>query len=234
MDINVKLFMIGDSNVGKTALAFMYHESIFFENITKGDSLYTLVNNGALIEDYESWWYDVLTSKYYKLEILHTTTLDDSITNKRKLIHGVLLVYDINSQTSFQRLLDFSRTIETKINNFNLRAIENQSNPSERFGFPPIIVLGNQNDKMDRQVAFEDGQKLADSLTQSLAGSLLFPVPFVELSAKSKKDVESAFGLIVQLSIYQKMNQGLKKQLPKESKPESNSINNNAGWCQIL
>lgn len=80
---------------------------------------------------------------------------------------GILLVYDVTDQKSFEN-------IKTWFGNVEQHASEDVNK----------ILIGNKCDWEDRRVVSkEQGQALADSLG----------VPFVEASAKSNVNVEDAF-----------------------------------------
>ena len=57
-----------------------------------------------------------------------------------------------------------------------------------RYAAPSVckILVGNKNDKEDREVKKEDGQELANQ----------FQMPFLETSAKSAAGVQEAFELM--------------------------------------
>ncbi len=87
---------------------------------------------------------------------------------------GFILVYAIDSRSSFEEILQFQQQI--------LRVKDKD--------YFPCIVIGNKSDlDSDRQVSTEEGQKLAKQ----------FNCPFLEASAKRKINVEEAFYNLVRL-----------------------------------
>jgi len=85
---------------------------------------------------------------------------------------GFLLVYSITSRQSFEEILTFQQQI--------LRVKDKD--------YFPIIVVGNKCDlEGEREVSTEEGQALARQ----------FGCKFIETSAKSRRNVDSAFYDIV-------------------------------------
>ncbi|KAF5925375.1 hypothetical protein HPG69_001819 [Diceros bicornis minor] len=81
--------------------------------------------------------------------------------------HGIMLVYDITNEKSFDNIKNWIRNIE-----------EHASSDVER------MILGNKCDMNDkRQVSKERGEKLA----------IDYGIKFLETSAKSSTNVEEAF-----------------------------------------
>lgn len=108
----------------------------------------------------------------YATEIIDTAGQDEfSIMNQKHLIgvHGFLLVYSVASRSSFE----MAPIIRDKI--LNATGAESL----------PMVLIGNKCDVDDsqREVSYEEGQKLAQSLG----------IPFIETSAKTDANVQKSF-----------------------------------------
>eukprot|EP00300_Choanocystis_sp_HF-7_P025511 c2740_g1_i1.p2 GENE.c2740_g1_i1~~c2740_g1_i1.p2 ORF type:complete len:197 (+),score=41.28 c2740_g1_i1:138-728(+) len=88
--------------------------------------------------------------------------------------HGFLLVYSVTSRNSFDEILQFRQQIE--------RAQDKDNSPM-------ILVATKSDLDKERQVTVREGKALADSLG----------IPFVETSARERRNVEAAFETLVHL-----------------------------------
>lgn len=80
--------------------------------------------------------------------------------------HGVILVYDVTCYESFEKIPSY-------VEDFNNHC-DSQ---------PCFVLVGNKSDAKNRQVSFDEGNKLASK----------FGFPFVECSAMSGYNVEEIF-----------------------------------------
>lgn len=133
-DIDIKIVILGVSEVGKTCLLFKYFEDKFYES--------SLSSIGI---DYKT--------KFFKFEGLKVrANYVDTAGQERfhglssnflKYAHGVVFVYSIDSQQSLHKLTDWIEAIDrTKI---------------------AFIIVGNKCDLDDKQrkVKFEEGENFA-------------------------------------------------------------------------
>uniref|UniRef100_A0A3B4BK70 small monomeric GTPase n=1 Tax=Periophthalmus magnuspinnatus TaxID=409849 RepID=A0A3B4BK70_9GOBI len=142
-DYLFKLLLIGDSGVGKTCLLFRFSEDAFNTTFisTIGKNIRTNIWDTAGQERFRT-----ITTAYYRGAM------------------GIMLVYDITNEKSFDNIKNWIRNIE-----------EHASSDVER------MILGNKCDMNDkRQVSKERGEKLA----------IDYGIKFLETSAKSGINVE--------------------------------------------
>lgn len=134
----IKLLMLGDSAVGKSALLVRFCENTFDANfvVTIGvDFKHRTINRGGRRLRLQVWdtagqeRFRTITPAYYRSAM------------------GVILVYDITEEQSF-------RNIEVWVNNLN----QHGSSDCDR------ILVGNKSDLAEkrRSVSTERGKKLAD------------------------------------------------------------------------
>ncbi|KAL5469456.1 hypothetical protein EMCRGX_G030712 [Ephydatia muelleri] len=157
-DYLFKLLLIGDSGVGKTCILVRFSEdafnSTFISTIGIDFKIRTVDIDGRKIK-LQIWdtagqeRFRTITTAYYRGAM------------------GIMLVYDVTSEKSFDNIRNWIRNIE-----------ENAASDVEK------MILGNKCDLGDsRMVSKERGQLLADE----------HGVKFMETSAKSGLNVESAF-----------------------------------------
>ncbi|XP_031720844.1 ras-related protein Rab-8A-like [Anarrhichthys ocellatus] len=157
-DYLFKLLLIGDSGVGKTCVLFRFSEDAFNSTFT-----------ATLGVDFKIRTIE-LDGKKIKLQIWDTAGQErfQTITTAYyRGATGIMLVYDIANEDSFENIKNWIRNIE-----------EHASSDVEK------MVLGNKceiNDK--RQVSKDRGEKLA----------LEYGIKFMEISAKANINVENAF-----------------------------------------
>ncbi|CEP20440.1 RHB1 [Cyberlindnera jadinii] len=159
-----KISVVGARGVGKSTLVVQYVDNYFLE------SYYPTIQNqfNKSIS---------FRGQTYEVEVLDTagqdefTILQDSST----LVHGYILVYAVNSRSSFELL----PVIRDKIL---------ESTGTDKV---PMILVGNKLD-LERKVGHEEGVKLARE----------FGIPYIEISAKttSEQDISRIFvGLLEQI-----------------------------------
>ena len=153
-----KTLIIGDTNVGKSNLLLRYVKNDFSVDMKStvgvefGSKILKIlgINIKAQIWDTAGQErYRSMTSSYFKGS------------------KGVLIVYDITNQSSFE-------SVDRWINEFRMKSDENSS----------IIIVGNKNDlEEERKVTKEEGEEKAKK----------FNLGFFETSAKDGKNVDDAF-----------------------------------------
>uniref|UniRef100_A0A5S6QAG8 Ras-related protein Rab-8A n=1 Tax=Trichuris muris TaxID=70415 RepID=A0A5S6QAG8_TRIMR len=162
-DYLFKLLLIGDSGVGKTCLLFRFAEDSF------SPSFISTIGIDFKIRTIE------LDGKKIKLQIWDTAGQERFRTITTAYYRGamgILLVYDITNEKSFENIKNWVRNIE-----------EHASTDVEK------IILGNKCDmEKQRQVSKERGAQLA----------IEYGVKFMETSAKADLNVESAFFTLAQ------------------------------------
>lgn len=157
-DYLFKLLLIGDSGVGKTCILFRFSEDAF------NTTFISTIGIDFKIRTIE------LDGKKIKLQIWDTAGQERFRTITTAYYRGamgIMLVYDITDEKSFENIKNWIRNIE-----------ENASADVEK------MLLGNKcelNEK--RQVTKERGEKLA----------VEYGIKFVETSAKASINVEQAF-----------------------------------------
>ncbi|KAM9377470.1 ras-related protein Rab-8B [Pholidichthys leucotaenia] len=157
-DYLFKLLLIGDSGVGKTCLLFRFSEDSF------NTTFISTIGIDFKIRTIE------LDGKRVKLQIWDTAGQERFRTITTAYYRGamgIMLVYDICNEKSFENIKNWIRNIE-----------EHASSDVEK------MILGNKCDMTDRrQVSKDRGEKLA----------IDYGVKFLETSAKSSINVEEAF-----------------------------------------
>ncbi|WP_411022901.1 Rab GTPase family protein [Salmonella sp. s51228] len=157
-DFLFKLLLIGDSGVGKTCVLFRFSEdafnSTFISTIGIDFKIRTIDMDGKKIK-LQIWdtagqeRFRTITTAYYRGAM------------------GIMLVYDITNEKSFENIKHWIRNIE-----------EHASHDVER------MVLGNKADLEEkRRVPKNRGEMLA----------VEYGIKFMETSAKNSTNVEDAF-----------------------------------------
>ena len=164
----VKIIIIGDSGVGKTNFMFRFADNTF-------NSLH--VSTVGL--DYKSKIIILPSSKKkVKIQIWDTAGQDRfrSITkNYYKGAHGIILIYDITNQKTFENVKNWINQIKEEVSNK-----------------VTIILVGNKIDDEDhRVVSTEQGEKMAND----------FGLMFFECSAKSGVNIDSTFNELVKKTV---------------------------------
>eukprot|EP00731_Ephydatia_muelleri_P005657 Em0002g1833a len=161
-DASYKLILIGDSRVGKTSIIYRYVDNVFSNSLmhTIGIDLQT-----KTIE---------VDGKKIKLQIWDTAGQElhsyRSITNNfYRGAKGIMFVYDITNQQSYDHICNWEETIRTFTQGTGVQR----------------MLVGNKADcdGPRRVVSTEDGQRLAASMN----------IPFFETSAKTGVNVKESF-----------------------------------------
>jgi len=170
-DYLFKLLLIGDSGVGKTCVLFRFSDDAF------NSTFISTIGIDFKIRTIE------LDDKKIKLQIWDTAGQERFRTITTAYYRGamgILLLYDITNEKSFDN-------IKTWIHNIEQHASEDVEK----------MILGNKCDMEEKRViSMEQGQKLAAE----------HDVAFMETSAKSNINVEEAFTQIAR-AIKKKMDQ---------------------------
>ncbi|NXM10886.1 RAB8A protein, partial [Ploceus nigricollis] len=188
-DYLFKLLLIGDSGVGKTCALFRFSEDAFNATFisTIGErrpgsiagprrvSANGSCRGGVCVSPVDTAGQErfrTITTAYYRGAM------------------GIMLVYDITNEKSFENIRNWVRNIE-----------EHASPDVEK------MILGNKCDANDkRQVSREQGEKLAAS----------FGIKFMETSAKANINIENAFFTLAR-DIKAKMDKKLEGNSPQGS-----------------
>merc|ERR1711865_1269215 len=160
-DYLIKLLLIGDSGVGKSCLLCRYSEDIF------NNKFITTIGIDFKIRTIE------LDGKKIKLQIWDTAGQERFRTITQAYYRGamgILLVYDVTDDKSFNNIRTWMRNIEQHANEQVVK-----------------ILLGNKCDMPDKKmVTWEQGNDLAKE----------YGIEFFETSAKTNVKVEEAFTAI--------------------------------------
>ncbi|KAM5306578.1 ras-related protein Rab-8A [Desmodus rotundus] len=180
-DYLFKLLLIGDSGVGKTCVLFRFSEDAF------NSTFISTIGIDFKIRTIE------LDGKRIKLQIWDTAGQERFRTITTAYYRGamgIMLVYDITNEKSFDNIRNWIRNIE-----------EHASADVEK------MILGNKCDVNEkRQVSKERGEKLA----------LDYGIKFMETSAKANINVENAFFTLAR-DIKAKMDKKLEGNSPQGS-----------------
>lgn len=157
-DLLIKLLLIGDSGVGKSCLLLRFSDGSFTP------SFITTIGIDFKIRTI------TLDGKKIKLQIWDTAGQERFRTITTAYYRGamgILLVYDVTDQNSFNNIRNWVRNIE-----------QHASDSVNK------ILVGNKCDLSDKKVIdFEAGNQLAEE----------YGIKFLECSAKSEINVDEAF-----------------------------------------
>lgn len=199
----LKLILIGDGRVGKTSIINKYINNSFNEN----ENMTTNVSYSEKVLVYQD--------KKYKFSIWDTAGQEkfNAVTPiYYRDAKGVVLVYDITSRKSFDRV----KTWIEELKNFNEEA--------------ELIILGNKSDVVDEkeiQVDKEETVRYAEE-----EGAMHFFT-----SAKTGENLNEAFDCIAQKVIkkFRKEDNVSKKGIGRYSKKiqitKEENEDNKKGWC---
>ncbi|XP_065192618.1 ras-related protein Rab-8B-like [Sycon ciliatum] len=180
-DFLFKLLLIGDSGVGKTCILFRFSEDAF------NSTFISTIGIDFKIRTIE------LDGKKIKLQIWDTAGQERFRTITTAYYRGamgIMLVYDITNDKSFDNIKNWIRNIE-----------EHASADVER------MILGNKCDMDEkRTVSKERGEQLA----------VEYGVKFMETSAKASINVEESFIMLAR-DIKTKMDRKLNQADPPPS-----------------
>lgn len=152
-----KLVLIGDTGVGKSCLLLRFADDAFTESYisTIGvDFRFRTVRVDGKTVKLQIWdtagqeRFRTITSAYYRGA------------------DGIILVYDVTSQESFDHVSDWLSEVNRYANQGTCK-----------------LLVGNKSDMQDKVVTAQNAKEYADSLG----------IPFLETSAKNSTNVEEAF-----------------------------------------
>ena len=162
-----KILLLGDSSVGKTCFLMRYTDNTFQE-----------IHMSTIGLDYKLKNVQLDDGKMVKIQIWDTAGQDRfrSITkNYYKGAHGIILIYDITNQKTFENVKNWINQIKEEVSNK-----------------VTIILVGNKIDDEDhRVVSTEQGEKMAKD----------FGLMFFECSAKSGINIDSTFNELVKKTV---------------------------------
>ncbi len=162
-----KILILGDSTVGKTCFLTRYADNTFQEN-----------QMATLGVDYKLKNVKMEDGNTVKLQIWDTAGQDrfHSLTrNYFKGAHGIILLYDITTQSSFDNVSNWIKQIK--------------EDASEKV---VIILVGNKIDlEHKRAIPTEEGEKIAED----------FGLIFFECSAKTGKNINEAFNELIKKTV---------------------------------
>ncbi|KAG1667349.1 hypothetical protein FOA52_001407 [Chlamydomonas sp. UWO 241] len=158
----IKLLLVGDSGVGKSCLLLRFSDDTFTS------SFITTIGIDFKIKKL------LLDDKWVKLQMWDTAGQERFRTITSAYYRGamgIVLVYDITDETSFNNIRVWMKNIEE-------HASENVNK----------VLVGNKSDVADsrRAVSFEEGKALADE----------YGIGFFETSAKNDVCVEEVFSSV--------------------------------------
>jgi small GTP-binding protein len=175
-EVLYKILLLGDSSVGKTCFLMRYTDNTFQE-----------IHMSTIGLDYKLKNVQLDDGKMVKIQIWDTAGQDRfrSITkNYYKGAHGIILIYDITNQKTFENVKNWINQIKEEVSNK-----------------VTIILVGNKIDDEDhRVVSTEQGEKMAKD----------FGLMFFECSAKSGVNIDSTFNELVKKTVenYSKVAKG--------------------------
>ncbi|KAL0338346.1 UNVERIFIED_CONTAM: Ras-related protein RABE1c [Sesamum angustifolium] len=171
-DYLIKLLLIGDSGVGKSCLLLRFSDGSFTTSFITtigidfkirtieldGKRIKLQIKQDIHISDYHNWGCSICPQ--YMLAIMISTYYRGAM--------GILLVYDVTDESSFNNIRNWIRNIEQ-------HASDNVNK----------ILVGNKADmdESKRAVPTSKGQALADE----------YGIKFFETSAKTNMNVEEVF-----------------------------------------
>ncbi len=158
-DILIKLIIIGDSGVGKSNYLYRFVEERFCP-----------VHEATIGFDYKSKLCSLPKSKKkVKFQIWDTAGQEKYMSINKNLfqrVQGIILMYDITSQKTFDNLRQWMNVI------------------NQLAGEMPLILIGNKIDLVDeRKVPKEKGEQFANDNN----------IKFFESSGKNGENVEKSF-----------------------------------------
>ena len=189
-----KILLLGDSEVGKSCFLMRYSDNVFVENYITTIGL-----------DYKLKNVKLDSGKTIKVQLWDTAGQDKYRTiakNYFKGSHGILLLYDITKQSSFNNIREWIQDIREEV---SPKAI--------------IFLIGNKIDLADqRKISKEKGIELAEE----------YKLPFFEASAKSGENVDEVFkALYKKISeVYGDLEREMGSKLIKEKKINENAVFN--------
>jgi Ras-related protein Rab-8A len=191
-----KIFLLGDSSVGKTCLLKRYTDDTFQD-----------VYLSTIGFDYKFKRVTLNNGKKIKVQLWDTAGQERFHTIAKsyyKGAHGILLIYDVTNQKSFENIKKWLAQIK-----------------EEASSKVVVILVANKIDCEKRVVSREDGESLAES----------FGLGFHESSAKNNVNVNESFQDLIE-KIYEVYQNTTAKALGKKLNNDSSNDKNNKGCCK--
>ena len=158
-----KILLLGDSSVGKTCFLMRYTDNTFQD-----------IHMSTIGLDYKLKNVQLENGKMVKIQVWDTAGQDRfrSITkNYYKGAHGIILIYDVTEQKSFDNVKNWMAQIKEEV--------------SERVS---IVLVGNKIDDEDnRKISTEQGESMAKD----------YEIMFFECSAKTGQNIDEIFNNLV-------------------------------------
>ena len=158
-----KILLLGDSSVGKTCFLMRYTDNTFQD-----------IHMSTIGLDYKLKNVQLENGKMVKIQVWDTAGQDRfrSITkNYYKGAHGIVLIYDVTENKSFENVKNWMNQIKEEI--------------SDKVS---IILIGNKiDDEEHRKVTTEQGESMAKE----------FGIMFFECSAKTGENIDGIFNDLV-------------------------------------
>ena len=152
-DVVFKILLLGDSEVGKSCFLMRYSDNVFVENYITTIGL-----------DYKLKSVKLDSGKTIKVQLWDTAGQDKYRTiakNYFKGSHGILLLYDVTKQSSFENIREWIHDIKEEVSD---KAI--------------IFLIANKIDMVDsRKISKEKGEELAEE----------YKIPFLRLLQNREK-----------------------------------------------
>ena len=159
----IKILTLGDTMVGKSSIVLRFSDNKFDDNIFSTIGI-----------DFKTKFMKVgeTSVKVLIWDTAGQEKFQNIAKNYYKGANGVLLVYDISSRKSFQRV------------DFWLKELKDNNRIEDLF----ICLVGNKIDLEDkRTISTEEGKKYADNNN----------IHFFEVSAKISKGIEDLFNKVI-------------------------------------
>ena len=191
-----KIFLLGDSSVGKTCLLKRYTDDTFQD-----------VYLSTIGFDYKFKRVTLNNGKKIKVQLWDTAGQERFHTIAKsyyKGAHGILLIYDVTNQKSFENIKKWLAQIK-----------------EEASSKVVVILVANKIDCEKRVVSREDGESLAES----------FGLGFHESSAKNNVNVNESFQDLIE-KIYEVYQNTTAKAFGKKLNNDSSNDKNNKGCCK--
>ena len=162
-ELTVKILILGDISVGKTNFISQFAQGKFSEaySTTTSFDFYTKIHktpNGKVIK-YQLW--DTVGQEKFM-------SVSQNLLLK---VQGIVLMYDITNQESFERIETWLKTIKNCNDNI------------------PIILVANKCDnESERIISFKEGEEIATKNN----------LPFIEASAQKNINVKETFNKLAE------------------------------------
>ncbi|KAJ3449760.1 ras and ef-hand domain-containing protein [Anaeramoeba flamelloides] len=195
--LTLKLLLIGDGEVGKSSILCRYCDRKFYERLAATVGIEYKLSSTTI------------QGKRTKLQIWDTAGQERfrAITgNYYRNTDGVIIVFDITKDESFERLTDWVNEIKINV--------------PEHI---PGIIVGNKLDlENERAISKTQARKLADSLDYS----------YIEVSALDGTNIDKAFQIIATSSFEMKTSMSQKKKTKQiVSIEEKKELERESGGC---